>query len=277
MQTPATDTDHDERTDAPSLVGRVETDRFCVGCGYNLHTQGVWRDPATQLLVCRCPECGRFDAVGGTVTAGQLWLHRIGLPLLFVWIIIVIGLPVGLLFGHGALVVETLEELTRYQPASTAPAPTTQMTLPSGQVIAYQANVPWTRQPRGDFPYRRLVIATLLVVAGQLGFCLVAWVAVVAHHWRRWGYWILASLPPLGVGGLVWYIWAHDFPLLRDWATPYVVGLTLANVVGGALGVYLGRPAMRLVLRLTLPPRIRQTLAFLWIADGKPPPHVPKP
>lgn len=277
MQTTQSDAERSERVGAPPLVGRVETDRFCVGCGYNLHTQGVWRDPATQLLVCRCPECGRFDAVGGTVTAGQMWLRRIALPLLFFWIIIVVGVPLGLSFGQAGLVIETLEELTYYAPTSTAPAPTTQMTLPSGQVVAYQTNVPWTRQPRGDFPYRRLVIATLLGVAGLMGFCLVAWAAVVAHHWRRSGYWILACLPPLGAGGLVWYIWAHDFPLLRDWATPYVVGLTLANVVGGALGVYFGRPATRLTLTLTLPPRIRQTLAFLWIADGKPPPRVPKP
>lgn len=41
-------------------ISRVETDRFCFRCGYNLHQQSVRRDPRTEVLVSRCPECGTF-------------------------------------------------------------------------------------------------------------------------------------------------------------------------------------------------------------------------
>ena len=47
-----------------------------------------------------------------------------------------------------------------------------------------------------------------------------------------------------------------------------------AHLAGGVAGIYLGRPFARAIVSALLPPRVRQFLAFLWLADGKQPPPV---
>src|SRR6185369_4270298 len=69
---------------------QLETDAFCVECGYNLHGQPVTRDQRLNLLVARCPECGQHHPAGLGVTATKLWLQRFASLLLFAWILIVI-------------------------------------------------------------------------------------------------------------------------------------------------------------------------------------------
>ncbi|MDB5300946.1 MAG: hypothetical protein JWO87_2609, partial [Phycisphaerales bacterium] len=46
------------------VISNIHTDTFCESCGYNLHTQAVVRDERLGLLICRCPECGRWAAAG---------------------------------------------------------------------------------------------------------------------------------------------------------------------------------------------------------------------
>ena len=259
----------------PPAIARIETDRCCDGCGYNLHMQGVFRDPGTQLLVCRCPECGRIHAVADAVTAGQAWLRRLGTVLLLFWILFALGVVAGFIVLHGVVTVGTLDELTHYAPATPSGAPPSQLTLPDGRLVTYQVAGTWQRQVRSHFKYRTAFIALLLSLAACLGFCMVGWIAVTMHHWRRWGYLIPALVVPLGVGGFVWWAWSQTAPELSEWAIPYVVGLTLANLVGGVAAVYFGRSVARWLVTLVLSPRARQALAFLWTADGHPPPGMP--
>ena len=59
------------------VIAHIETDRFCQRCSYNMRTQAVRRDPRTELLLARCPECGRFDSVRDHVTATKAWVQRL--------------------------------------------------------------------------------------------------------------------------------------------------------------------------------------------------------
>lgn len=279
-------------TSPPAAIARIETDRFCGGCGYNLFSQAVFRDPATQLLLCRCPECGAFHAVGDATTIGQAWLRRLGSLALFIWMAVVLAVVVGLVLGQAGLMVGTLEELTTYTRIPTAAAgqisgamPATMpgltaqpvpggpiITISGGNVsVAPAVGMTLQRVARPAWRDWEDVLLLVLVHGGELllGFALAAWLAIVLHHWRRWGNLLVVVILIGGAGLAVWSLWSFEAPELSQWATPYLVILTSAALVGGLGGVYLGRPAARLAVRLLLPPRARQPLAFLWVADGK--------
>ena len=78
----------------------VETDAFC-DCGYNLHGQPVWRDEELQILLCRCPECGRHAAAGRFTGIHAAWLHRLSFALIVSWVGFLLGLFIFLTFMLG--------------------------------------------------------------------------------------------------------------------------------------------------------------------------------
>jgi hypothetical protein len=50
--------------------------------------------------------------------------------------------------------------------------------------------------------------------------------------------------------------------------------MTLLAMLGMLVGVLIGRPVVRGLLRVLIPARALQSAAVLWFADGKVPPHV---
>src|SRR3954470_4746813 len=82
---------------------RLETDTFCVECGYNLHSQAVERDERLGIFVCRCPECGAFHPAGTGITAVSTWMSRLATGLLIVWAIFVLHAIAWICFALGAL------------------------------------------------------------------------------------------------------------------------------------------------------------------------------
>jgi hypothetical protein len=153
----------------------------------------------------------------------------------------------------------------------------TTMTVRSGrQITITQSGMTTTyrREIRESYPHYRAFMAMMHAIAFALGFLLMLLAVVVFHHWRRWGYFVPAVLVPFITGVLAWYIWSIDCPHLIDWAEPTIVRQAAANLAGGLAGILLGRPFARLLVTLMLPSRLRQVLAFLWHADGKPPPSV---
>jgi hypothetical protein len=76
-------------------VAFVEIDRYCEACGYNLRTQAVRRDPRTQVLLTRCPECGRHHPAADGTTAARAWVRRFSPLLLCGWVLLVLGGVVG--------------------------------------------------------------------------------------------------------------------------------------------------------------------------------------
>ena len=278
--------------DRNPLLARIETDRYCDGCGYNLRTQPVRRDPRTQLLLSRCSECGRFHAVREAATVGRVWLQRLGTLLLFIWILFILLLCFGLCAAQVGLTMGTLEELTTFQQVT---LPITNQMQPNNpgvtQVIRYGgtttiiSGIPgvttqsatyttYRKEIRNHRKHDREFVWLMNGLGLTTGFVLLLVIVVVMHHWRRWVYLIPAVLVPLACGGLSWYIWWIDCEHLLDWATPKILNQTAASLAGGFIAILLGRPFARLLATILLPGKLRQVLAFLWLADGKSPPRI---
>ncbi len=282
MNQPEAELDPLVEFDRQPPVAYIETDRYCEGCGYNLRTQPVRRDARTRVLLCRCPECGGFQPVREGVTAGRVWLQRLGTLGLFVWIVTILAAVFGLGAAQVGLTYASVDELTTYRQV-TVPGPTqsqpagggTTTIIIGGQRITTSGSgttTTYRREVRESDPLDRLFIALMQGISFALGFVLLLLAVVVFHHWRRWGYLVPAVLVPIVTGVLAWYIWSVECPHLIDWAEPTFVRQAAANLAGGLTGILLGRPFARLLVTLTLPGKLRQVLAFLWLADGKPPP-----
>ncbi len=246
--------------DAWPLIASVELDRFCDRCGYNLRTQAVRRDPRTEVLLCRCPECGRFQAAADAATTSRAWLQRLATLALAWWIGLIGSLALGIALGQGGITVFTLDALTTYRRVP--------MPLP-GNPQAFQYIL--QRQSCSEW---KVLYAFSGGISLLLGFVAGAGLVVALHHWRRWGYAATAIGVPVLVAAVVALIWWGHAPHLLRWAFWYMAAHTLLCMLGGLVGTGTGRPLARLIVRTCLPPRLRPVLAFLWLVDGKAPPSA---
>lgn len=270
-----------EYFDDRTLIGSIETDRFCDHCGYNLRTQAVRRDPRTELLLCRCPECGRLHSARDEATAGRVWLHRLGTLALFIWIATILG---GLFVCGMAQVfvsVGVLEELTTYQQIQTSnlggvqSAGVAQTIQGPGAITIIQPGGIVTRSQRvigDDFAGAAFFKALMHALSFCFGFLALLLLVVACHHWRRWGYLVPALALPSLLTLLIWRIWSFDYPHLSVWALRTVLRQNAVFAAGALTAIVFGRSFARLLIRLLLPPRLAQPLAFLWRTDGKTPP-----
>ena len=226
---------------------QIETDLFCAGCGYNLHGQIVRRDPGTKLLLARCSECGDFASATDVTTAGRVWLRRLATWMVALWVLAAIVIFLAPPFFQWITDMVVTDDLPRYQRwALQRPK--------SAAHYAEQAKIVW------------MVCVPLSVGWGLLsGFSTV----VLIPHWRRWGYLVAVVILPIVAGVACWAVWRIDRPDEVAQAIPRILWLTLCNIPGGIVGVFVGRPFARLMVRLILLPRVRSPLAYLWRVDGK--------
>ncbi len=243
-----------------AMVATIELDRFCDGCGYNLRTQAVRRDPRTQILMCRCPECGRFHPAADHTTVARPWLRRLGAMALAVWIFAIGGGVIGLAIGQGGLTVLALDELGRPR-------------YIISRDLAKRTRMPSLHTMPGSYEYK---FALGVCSAGSLAlsFVGIGLLTVFCHHWPRSVYVVVAALLPVSVMAVVWVAVWIDKNEPIGWMTQYFFYMTIVQIGGGLLGVIGGRPLARLLAVVFLPPRSRQVLAFLWLIDGKTPPGV---
>lgn len=283
-------------------VGVIETDAFCDGCGFNLHTQKVWRDDRLGLAVCRCPECGRHHAAGTRTTAGNAWLRRAALAGLIAWLILQLAFVAALfggLVGVQAMANECLltrDYMTRdgqpvdvrnsgtaaqYARADIADAP---FDLARAEVVYGKRLAPWLlgRATRDAEAYRFATPVEAAVCAAISAAVLLAASAVLASlswFWRRGLMWLWLALPVTATL-LVFFLIAEDgrpnLTYLNGVAHAGIgIEIKLATAVGVAfalvmaLGLLIGRPIARLAVSVFVPPRARQLFAFLWHCDGK--------
>lgn len=271
---------------------QLETDLFCEHCGYNLHGQGVIRDERLGIMVCRCPECGRFHPAAYRTTAPSLWLGRLASGLLLLWILIILAAFFFAGLGFGALQMIHIDMFTDRKMIATdgrelewsrvgnatriVYAGTTQ---PAG--IYKQLRVP--RAPRPINPnepiyYNRgtrndLILLTLFSAA--IGLPGGVFVAVLFWHWRPQNYVWMALVPFISAAFVVGILFfEEDYELIRFWGTQRALFWASIQALFVGAGILVGRPFARLLVRMFIPPRPRQYLAFLWKADGKVPPGV---
>lgn len=257
----------DIERDAGATIGLIQTDTFCEGCGYNLHTQAVTRDERLGILICRCPECGRYSAVGQTTTAARVWLNRLATVLLTSWVFFLLVLFALCSFFLGMLAYGHMAEMTEYRPV--API----QTIKPGYADPYRYLRVVKQIPANDADQLNeqwWAQAWLAVLTISLGLITGGLFAVLLWHCKGWVR-ILAFLPAVlgcGVASTGW-ISEPQAPAMRVWGLLHIGVYLLIDLLAIGIGLLLGRWFARGLIRVLVPPKPRQHLAFLWLTDGK--------
>ena len=247
----------------PAPITCIELDRFCEDCGYNLRTQPVFRDAGTGIHVVRCTECGKFQPANDGSTALRPWLNRVTSVMLIVWMLAIVAIFFHLGLGEGAISYATLDELT----------------MPAGSRIEKIGRT-MTRTWSGsgplevvDYPDYRLFITAVTACSIGIAFVCGALAVVMLPHWpRAAGIGLVVALP-LVAGSFVGLAWNYEAPHLLGWGLQYIGAHAGVQVLGGVIGVIVGRPLARLAVQILLPSGVRPRLAYLWLADHKPFPN----
>ena len=240
------------------VVGQVQTDTFCEGCGYNLVTQSVIRDERLGILVCRCPECGRYAAAGRTTSADRVWLNRLGTVTLAGWVFFLLGVFAFCALFLGMLAYGQAEEGVEY--------------TATGSTSYRYYYVPRNFASADEETLSRHRTAQFLFFAATGILCLLTGTLFSTFFWHVRGALRGLALLPAMIGiGLAMFIWVQD-PSMRGvagWGATRMSLFFLYAAFGTMVGVFTGRSIARGVLKILVPPRARQHLAFLWITDGK--------
>jgi len=290
MHSPAESADDSPPPISPlQRQGVIEIDTFCAGCHYNLHGQVVSIDERLGFPICRCPECGKFHPAGTGVTAAGVWTRRFASILLFIWIAIVINCQIAVaggmagldalsigLYSHGEWSTSDGQPVVWGAPASGGYTGTGYVlagtNIPAKQVVFNQKLHPWnedsTRHGAG-LPAMLIIVAASLL----LGFMAQTLAVSLLWHWPKRRYlWlmIVAIIPALLV--MIPFITTGEYQAIKFQCLERIFSQTGFQCAGINLGIFLGRPLARQIVRMFIPPKPRQALAFLWLVDGKKPP-----
>lgn len=301
-------------SDLPAPLGVIETDAFCEGCGFNLHSQKVWRDERLGIAVCRCPECGRHAFAGGKTSVLTVWLQRLALLGTLAWGALALMLVLGT-FGYAFGIHAAADEGLTYRRLETVdgrpvqysyngntqeftialpqpdvlnpPPPTSPTTVPAEQVVLRRKLAPFlTDESRSDARLGAMYgIPPQLIEAVVIGgMMMLGWLAcgmvlaVISWFWRPWRRWLWLLLPTLAAVTVLCLMlnqgesnyWGRGVREINDVPVLVNVGVVLlVNLIVMAIGLIVGRPFMRLLLKVFIPPKPRQLFAFLWHCDGK--------
>ncbi len=247
------------------VIRHLQDDQACRVCGHNLITRPVRRDPRTQLLLSRCPQCRSFNAVsespaadpivGPTVrptTAAPAWGPYLARSLMYLWLIVVSTGGLGVVLTQGFSTLLILELVTTHA-RSTVQSDSTRVT----QVV-------WRYVPKHNLIEYKFLTYSAVVFSTGVVMTAAFVTAVVFCHWPRWGQLAFWVVEPALVAFVVCLIWKGLAPGLFTWGAQ-IIGLHAAvHAFGGLVGVTLGRPLVWLIARLATPPEVRSVLAHLW-------------
>jgi hypothetical protein len=286
---------HSDASIGEQRVSNLVGDRLCITCGYNLIGQPVLREPHYQMLIVRCPECATVASLQEYPLLGR-WANRWAVALASLWLLTLIVLWIGsgaAIFGIGVGAAEVASEkyreylsdefqqwvLSRQQQTTTQPTPG----RVSWNVNDYET---WIRQQdmpalfqkaggwRGAIEWRVLWVWLALIAAAATLGCI--WSVALLGRKKRglllWGGAIM--IVAVGFSMIAFADW-----YLQDrfwyWRTaereicPSMMVISLAlGAVALIAGLMCGRSLTRGLIRALLPPRLRWSLAQLWIADG---------
>jgi hypothetical protein len=249
-----------------TVVGQVQTDSFCEGCGYNLHTQSVIKDDRLGILVTRCPECGRYAATGHTTTGSRLWLNRLATILLTAWVFFLL-----MLFGLFSLFLG----MTAYGHVLSQTSPIGGQMMIAGQTQPTMTpyHYVWRDTPPAGSEAATEALQEEIILVGVatlLGFLSGASFAIFLWHCKGWPR-LFCLLPALaGCAGAA-VIWVGDSMsvTIRGGGVGQICLVWTLQMVAAWIGLATGRPIARAVIRILVPPKPRQHLSFLWTTDGK--------
>jgi len=271
--------DRRDRSAPPAGPPLITGDRVCLACGYNLIGRPVVREPHHGLLVVQCPECGTYDAVTAQPAAGRIGPKVVGL-LVALWLLLLIGAWLGtaaMLFGMTLAGSEQLVEgagrdLNRLHDDAFAEG------APGSFANWFRQQDPAAlREQLGGLRLRNLRIHVLfalpVVAIGAAWSCLLLW----RGRWSllAWSLVLVGTGSAFAAATIVARGHAPAWP--RD-AAISLLGAPAAALTTAllwlqlAVGMTIGRPLARLVVRLLLPPAMCASLHALWTCDGRTPP-----
>ena len=254
------DTSAPEAATAP-LVGHVQADAFCEGCGYNLHTQAVTRDERLGILICRCPECGRVTAAANLTPVRSVWLNRLGVGLLVGWVLFLVVLFTLLAIFQGVMANGFVHESVQFENVSP---------FVRGGVWRYHYVERPPSLDKDQASRERFQKSVIILVSLLLGAVAGGVVSVCMWHVSDWRRFVAFAPALLGVG-VTFLGWSTDASAsqVQDVVRLQTLFCLLLESLGVVLGLAVGRPVARAVLSIILPPKPRQHLAFLWNTDRK--------
>ncbi|MEA2708703.1 MAG: hypothetical protein QOF78_1304 [Phycisphaerales bacterium] len=278
----------------PALLQRdqqLQVDTFCTNCGYNLHGQPVTRDARLGLIICRCPECGQHHPAGVGVTAASVWTTRLATALLVFWVLIVLNAIFWICIGLGAITFEHWQMFTFSKEVGADGREITYVELPPPSGIGGATWTPvykGTTQPVGevrrvrmleppdDPRWRHRFLAFNLISATVLSLGAGVLLVVFMWHWRRRRYALATVMPFVIAACAVTFMsltdYDDEYAPVQGWMISRALRYAALEAAFFALGIWIGRPVARGLLRMFIPPRARQYFAFLWRIDGKIPP-----
>ncbi len=294
----STNAQHEQRVSV--LVG----DRLCINCGYNLTGQAVLREPHYQMLIVRCPECATIASMQEYPLLGR-WANRWAGVAAALWLGFLLIMWVGsgaAMFGV-AMWAEQLAPLkyadqlqlqwqqwAANQMPSTAPVrrmgisgsttdfsswwalqdPAAKLSAAGGPLAAMDWKLmllgsPWLMVP--------LIFGVFWAVAlmNRKRVGLLIWGLMVMLVAGAFAALAIAAIRDDGRSGYAWS--GHFIAEQQVGPTALLMGLIL-QMPAMALGLIIGRPFARTMVRILLPPRLRNSLAMLWLCDDKPLPKA---
>jgi len=272
--------------DAQPPVAVVEVDRFCGGCGYNLRHSQIRRDPATRLLLCRCPECGAYHPANELAATTRAWAKHLLVGVAILWVFFWWGVVGMAMVGWGGTVAVGQELAVGWDQV--------EVQVPmafdaNGNPTHWQANIQYQQVLRGWDTERTTVTALMAVAVSGIGMLLMTLIVSAFAHWRRWGYVLLATLwfaVPAGIlavgmilraaygYGYNQSISAVDAGRIEDWNWMWWFCCIVLGLAGALPAVWLGRSIARLAVRIFVPRTWRVGLSYLWLVDGKTLPNM---
>ena len=267
-------------------------DRLCSGCGYSLVHQPILREPTYGLLIVRCPECGVVAPLQEYPMLGR-WATRLAAIGAAAWLAVLLGVLAAstlaitvsgfIAWESGrSTTIDTLEELVRdetgmdiaggYPPPEFAAWCAAEGMPAIARRMIESADGAWS------------VPGVAVNALGFVPFPLLGGLAlsVLLLHRRPATAAALGLIVTMGIAGLIlWFnvraeaasgfIRSRDVAFLAVGWRIVLVGMLL-NATVFAVACVFGRSITRWLIRLAVPPRMRGSLAFLWLADDLPPP-----
>jgi hypothetical protein len=244
------------------ILARVETDRFCDHCGYNLHTQSIRCEPRTRVLTIRCPECGRFHPANDVTARMTVWARRLAGAALILWALIVISLALTLGGFQIAATYLILDELTTHMQVQYPSAPRS-LGGPMSYVHELELNPGYYYQPSNDRRRHEIYAITGSMSLG-LGIVGTLIAIVVVPHWRWQHHLTFIAIWATAAAGITALIWWTETARLFHWGLRHIAAQSAVYVLGGLMAMIFGRPVIRLAARICLTPRMRKVIEGAW-------------
>lgn len=279
----------------------IRADRACIGCGFNLYGQSVFKEEHYGLAIARCPECGEVAALQTYPTMSH-WVNRFRTLLAGVWVVALLFAFIlqSMLIGTYADSVgqSASDQLARkigeaYYNWAEDNGQTTSIAAWGGTPESYYQ---WVQIP-SDWADEHLdgVIAEFgglwsnfdrssviyVIPASIAAFMMgVFWSVVLLGADRK-----RVAIVPLVACVLVMAMMLIEFsssfmpPQASEVAKALYINVLapiaiIVQLPALFLGVFFGRKIARWIIILTLPPRSRVSLSMLWTRDGL---ELPRP